>query len=91
MTKAAKARSWVIRWMYCVVAVHLLVGILLPWIGGLAMFEGYHLGIESAFWEQGAPQGARAQQVWWIGLFGPTVQAMSLWIAFPAGVLLVLA
>lgn len=74
------ARRWTIYWMYAVAIVHLLVGAALPWIADAPMFDAYHRGIETAFWGGEAPTGARAQQVWWISLFGPTVQSMSIWM-----------
>lgn len=74
------ARPWLVRWMYAAALVHLLVGMALPWIGDLPMFDDYHRGIEAAFWGASVPAAARAQQVWWIALFGPTVQGMSLWM-----------
>lgn len=73
-------RIWLVRWTYGAVVAHLLVGMLLPWIGSFSLFDGYHQGIESAFWQNGAPAAARAQQIWWISLFGPTVQGMSIWM-----------
>jgi hypothetical protein len=66
--------------MYAVVIVHLLVGLLLPWIDRLTIVETYHRDIEAAFWSNGAPAAARAQQVWWIDLFGPTIQGVALWM-----------
>lgn len=74
------ARIWLVRWMYATALAHLLVGILLPWIGNAAVFDAYHRSIEAAFWGTAAPSAARAQQVWWISLFGPTVQGLSLWM-----------
>ncbi|MBI1890410.1 MAG: cell division protein [Burkholderiales bacterium] len=73
-------RKFLIRWMYATAIVHLLVGALLPWIGNLDIFNAYHQGIETAFWGGPAPAAARAQQVWWISLFGPTVQGLSIWM-----------
>jgi len=66
--------------MYAAAAVHLCVGIALPWIGDQAVFETYHRHTEFAFWGLDAPGAARAQQVWWIALFGPTIQGLSLWM-----------
>ena len=71
------ARKWAIRWLLAVCAVHVAVGALLPWVGGATLFDGYHRGIETAFWPGGAPIGARSLQTWWIALFGPTVQLMA--------------
>lgn len=73
-------RGRLITWLYAVTAVHVLVGLLLPWIGGAELFEPYHRGIEAGFWGNSAPAAARAQQIWWIALFGPTVLSTSLWM-----------
>jgi hypothetical protein len=73
-------RAWLIRWLYAVAVVHLIVGALLPWIGGAAIFDDYHRSVEAAFWTGPAPLGARAQQLWWVALFGATVQSLSLWM-----------
>ncbi|MDR6397792.1 cell division protein [Herbaspirillum seropedicae] len=80
-------RKWLVRWMYAAVAVHLLVGILLPLVAGAAPLASYHHGIERYFWGDAVPASARAQQIWWLSLFGPTVQAASIWM----GVLLMIA
>ena len=42
--------------MYGVVIGHLAVGILLPWISALSMFDAYHRSVESGFWSHGALQ-----------------------------------
>ena len=73
-------RTWLVRWTYAAIAAHLLVGLLLPWIGDLAQLGDYHRGIESAFWDGAAPPEARRQQQWWMALFGPTVQAAAVWM-----------
>jgi hypothetical protein len=74
------SRLWIIRWMYAVAVVHLVVGILLPWVSDASLFGAYHRSIEAAFWGANAPAAARAQQLWWISLFGPTVQGLSIWM-----------
>jgi hypothetical protein len=76
----SKPRTWLVRWMYAVVAAHLLAGILLPLIAGTGALDAYHHDIETHFWGDAIPSAARAQQVWWISLFGPTVQAASIWM-----------
>jgi len=73
-------RTWAVRWTYATIAGHLLVGMLLPWIAGAELFGDYHRGIENAFWSSAAPDAARAQQLWWISLFGPTVQGAAVWM-----------
>lgn len=78
--KSESTRRWLIWWMYGSVAAHLAVGILLPWVGKLSVLNSYHLSIEAGFWIDGAPLAARAQQIWWMSLFGPTVQTLALWM-----------
>ena len=76
-----RGRMLCIIWLYLVAAGHFLVGMLLPWLMDAAWFEAYHQAIEHTFWQGAAPASARSQQVWWIGLFGPTVQAVAIWMA----------
>jgi hypothetical protein len=73
-------RKWAVNWLLLVCAVHVAAGALLPWVGGATLFDGYHSAIESAFWPGGAPLEARGLQTWWIALFGPTIQAMALFM-----------
>jgi len=73
-------RKWVVYYIYASIGAHLLVGMLLPVISNAAIFDNYHHAIETAFWGANAPAAARAQQVWWISLFGPTVQAAAVWM-----------
>jgi len=74
-------RKRLVHWLLAVCAAHVLVGALLPWLGGAALFDAYHDGIEAAFWPGGAPAGARSLDAWWLALFGPTVQLMAFWMA----------
>lgn len=81
MTRAA-LRTWAVRLTWASIAAHLLAGVLLPLIVNAPLLEGYHHGIETAFWGADvAPAAARAQQSWWIALFGPTIQAAAVWMA----------
>lgn len=73
-------RTWVVRYIYAAIAAHLLVGMLLPLAAGAGIFEPYHRAIETAFWGPEVPAASRAQQLWWIALFGPTVQAAAVWM-----------
>jgi hypothetical protein len=77
---AAFVRTWALRLTWASIAGHLLVGALLPLIVNAPLLDGYHRGIEAAFWGGDAPPAARAMQNWWIALFGPTVQAAALWM-----------
>ncbi|MET3133464.1 hypothetical protein AAKU55_003754 [Oxalobacteraceae bacterium GrIS 1.11] len=79
--KALIQRNWLVNWLYLTVAAHLLAGLLLPWIAGAPLFDAYHRTIEAAFWSGAAPAAARAQQLWWMSLFGATVQAAAIWMA----------
>ncbi len=74
-------RLWAVRLTYFSIALHLVVGALLPLIVNAAIFDDYHRGIETAFWGADVPSQVRAHQSWWISLFGPTVQAAAVWMA----------
>ncbi len=74
-------RTWLVRWIYAVVAAHLAVGVLLPLCADSVWSEGYRRGIEGFFFSGAAPDGARALHMWWLSLFGPTVQAAAIWMA----------
>jgi len=44
------------------------------------MMDIYHQIIEAGFWQDAVPGAARQQQIWWLSLFGPTIQSMALWM-----------
>jgi hypothetical protein len=73
-------RTWATRWLYAAIALHLAVGLLLPWLAANPILDGYHLAIEDSFYGANAPGAARAHQLWWMALFGPTVQAAAVWM-----------
>jgi hypothetical protein len=75
-----RARQYLVLWVYASIFAHFIVGLLMPWIADLSLFSGYHQTLEAAFWSQAAPAAARAQQAWWISLFGPTVQSVAIWM-----------
>lgn len=66
--------------MYVAVLAHLFVGMLLPWVAAWPVMEFYHRIIETGFWPDTVPVAAREQQIWWLSLFGPTVQSMAIWM-----------
>ncbi len=74
------ARRWMVRWMTGAAIAHALVGAALPWLAGATWFDAYHLGIERHFWAGIAPPQARDQQIWWIALFGATLQCAGIWM-----------
>jgi hypothetical protein len=78
--KRETLRTWAVRVTYASIAVHLIAGALLPLIVNSPLLEGYHRGIETAFWGVDIPPASRALQTWWISLFGPTVQAAAVWM-----------
>ncbi len=80
----AKCQSWrkyCIWWLYVASAVHFLVGVALPWLAPLPFLDAYHRSVEAGFWNDAAPVAARAQQIWWISLFGATIQSVGIWMA----------
>ena len=73
-------RWFCVQWLYAAAIVHSLVGVVLAWAPTWLLSEHYHQPIDLAFWQSAAPSAARAQQLWWIGLFGVTVQSLGLWM-----------
>ncbi|MEK6347006.1 MAG: DUF393 domain-containing protein [Burkholderia sp.] len=75
------ARRWVVRWLYAAALAHVLVGALLPWLAGSPLMDGYLSGIEHRFWGGApVPTPARVQQIWWVSLFGATLQCTGVWM-----------
>ncbi|GCB06791.1 hypothetical protein PSUB009319_44220 [Ralstonia sp. SET104] len=66
--------------MYAAAVTHLFAGAALPWIADASVLDGYHRGIERYFWSGLAPAEARAQQAWWMALFGATLQCSAIWM-----------
>lgn len=74
-------RSALVVWLSAAAMVHLLAGLVLTWAGHSGLLDGYLLTIEQAFWAaDAAPVTARAQQVWWVAIFGATLQSFSLYM-----------
>ncbi|WP_426206518.1 cell division protein [Pseudomonas sp. TWP3-1] len=74
-------RRALVLWLYAVALSHLLVSFALTWAGHSGLFDGYLHTIEQVFWAADAvPVAAREQQVWWLGLFGATLQSYSLYM-----------
>lgn len=68
-------RRVLVTWLYVVAIAHLLGGVLLSWAGHSGLLDNYLSSVEHAFWTTDVPAAARAQQVWWVALFGATLQA----------------
>jgi uncharacterized protein (TIGR01777 family) len=73
-------RVWLVRWLYAVAVFHLVGGFVFSWWGNWPVFESYHRSIELAFWGQDVPTAARGMQVWWLALFGVTVQSYAVFM-----------
>lgn len=73
-------RRKLIVWLYAAALTHLLVSLLLTWTGQMGLLNDYVQHISQAFWPDAAPAPARAQQVWWLALFGATLQSYSLYM-----------
>jgi len=80
-TPPSALRKALITWLYTAAILHLLAGVTLSWAGHSGLLDGYLLTLEQAFWAtDAAPAAARAQQVWWVALFGATLQSYSLYM-----------
>ncbi|MGX4730812.1 hypothetical protein [Pseudomonas corrugata] len=74
-------RKALVAWLYAAALMHLLVSLMLTWAGHSGLLDGYLQTLEHAFWSDAAvPSAARAQQVWWLALFGATLQSYSLYM-----------
>lgn len=74
-------RTWSVRAVYAAVALHLLVGMLLPLLVNLPVLDDYHRAVVAGVYgSQTASAPALALQRWWMALFGPTVQAAAVWM-----------
>jgi hypothetical protein len=71
-------RLWLIRWLYLITVGHLAVGVLLAWFSNLSLFDHYHQSISERFGDLSVH--AYAMQVWWISLFGATVQSLAIFM-----------
>ena len=79
MLNDSLVRSRLVGWLYLVAAVHFVVAAGLTWWADLPWFANYHRRILAAF---GFPQHTQAMelQLWWISLFGATLQAFALFM-----------
>ena len=75
-----KFRPWLIGWLYALVLVHFATGILMAWFIGLPYFESYHQLILSKFWTGTTPAPALELELWWINLFGASLQNLAIFM-----------
>ena len=74
-------RKALVVWLYAGALMHLLAGLTLTWAGHSGLLDNYLNTIEQAFWGANAvPATAHAQQVWWLALFGATLQSYALYM-----------
>lgn len=74
-------RNALVVWLYAAALMHLLAGLTLTWAGHSGLLDNYLNTIEQAFWGANAvPATARVQQVWWLALFGATLQSYALYM-----------
>lgn len=71
-------RTWLIRWIYLLTFSHFVAGILLTWFANLALFDHYHHSILVQF--AILSDAARQLQIWWLSLFGATLQNLAIFM-----------
>lgn len=72
-------RSWLVGWLYLIAFGHFVMAISITWCAGLPWFASYHQSILAAF-DLPLHAGAMEFQLWWIALFGATLQAFALFM-----------
>ncbi|MDD1009039.1 TIGR01777 family oxidoreductase [Pseudomonas shahriarae] len=74
-------RPALVLWLYAAAIVHILAGLTLTWAGHSGLLDGYLQVLELAFWgADPVPAAGHEQQVWWLALFGATLQSYSLYM-----------
>lgn len=69
-------RKGLIIWLYLLVCAHFVAGVVLAWCSSLSLFDQYHQSILSQINDHSA--AARQLQVWWVSLFGATLQNLAI-------------
>lgn len=74
-------RPVMVLWLYAAAIVHVLAGLTLTWAGHSGLLDGYLHTLELAFWgADPVPAAGHELQVWWLALFGATLQSYSLYM-----------
>lgn len=76
--KLQTLRPLLIRWIYIITFGHFAAGILLTWFSSFNFFDHYHESILTRFGELSTH--AHALQVWWLSLFGATLQNLAIFM-----------
>lgn len=71
-------RVWLIRWLYLLTFGHFAGGVLLAWFSHLSFFDHYHQSILSQIGDFSVT--AHQLQVWWLSLFGATLQNVAIFM-----------
>lgn len=71
-------RPYMVMWLYLVAAGHLLGALIMTWLSDRSWLEGYSLHVLQAFGIPPEQLAVTALQVWWMSLFGATLQIFSL-------------
>ncbi len=74
-------RPWLVRWLYGYALLHFLVGIGMTWMMESTFFESYHQLVLGRFWPEGSSVIARELHLWWLKLFGATLQFAAIFMA----------
>ena len=78
---SSSLRPALVLWLYAAAITHILAGLTLTWAGDSGLLDGYLQVLELSFWGADAvPTAGREQQVWWLALFGATLQSYSLYM-----------
>lgn len=75
---STKNRTWFVLWLYAVAIGHFVVGFLLATQSDHPLLNFYHQSVERFFWQLDVPEAARAQQIWWMSLFGASLQYLAI-------------
>ena len=71
-------RKWLISWLYLLTCGHFAAGVLLAWFSNLDLFDHYH---QSILMQVGnSSVSAHQLQVWWVRLFGATLQNLAIYM-----------
>ncbi len=71
-------RTWLIRWLYLITFGHFAAGVLLAWFSHLSFFDQYHHSILNQIGDLSVT--AHQLQVWWLSLFGATLQNLAIFM-----------
>lgn len=76
-------RNFCQNWLFVVAIAHVIAGLAVPLFAYSDLFDLYGAQIAAAFWSSApVPAAAEAYQRWMVALFGPTVAAWGVLMAF---------